>query len=80
MQLVIEVPDDSPLVKQINSWKDGSGYELSVVQTSVGNFTLSDASEETQEEPGEDVEQPSYSEPEDSSNPAIQNLMSSKQV
>ena len=77
MQLVIEVPDDSPLVEKINSWTDGANYELDVVQTGVGTFNLSDASESAAEEASESAE--TY--PEDTGvNPAMKNLMASKKV
>lgn len=77
MQLVIEVPDDSPLVEQINAWADGANYELSVVQTDVGEFRLTDASEAEAEEPAEG-QGSQY--PAEESNPAMKNLMASKKV
>lgn len=71
MQLVIEVPDDSPLVEQIKSWQDGSSYELSVVQTGIGKFNLSDAVDgvaDEAEEPANGLQ----------SNPAIASLKASR--
>lgn len=78
MQLVIEVPDESPLVEQIKAWQDGASYELNVTQTGVGAFNLVDASEAVEEEPveGGGSEYPA----EDESNPAVKNLMASKRM
>ncbi len=77
MQLVIEVPDDSPLVEKINSWTDGANYELDVVQTGVGAFSLTDASESMAEEASGGEETP---EEDAGVNPAMKNLMASKKV
>lgn len=43
MQLTIDVPDDSPLATEVQSWADGGSYDLKVRQTSMGMFELLEA-------------------------------------
>lgn len=79
MQLIIEVPDDSPLAKEIESWEDGMAYELGVTQTGTGAFTLdsaeaAEADEQNNEgdEVAPDAPKPKYS------NPAIAAMVGKK--
>lgn len=55
MQLTINVPDDSALAQEIQSWQDGGNYNLGVRQTGIGAFDLLEAGASEAEE--DEVEQ-----------------------
>lgn len=74
MQLIIEVPDDSPLAEEINSWEDGAAYNLGVTQTATGAFALNTA------EPAEVVEEDVPAPDAKYKNPAMSKMMASKTV
>lgn len=70
MQLTIQVPDDSELAASVESWVDGSTYELKVKQTGVGSFELLEAGEsEVEAEESPEMESEGMS---DGKNPAME--------